>query len=227
MNPTAVTTVVPCPATGASPAAPGLSAALRTGTSDAHRDAERGPFVHALLRGQLARGRYLDYLRGLRAIYAALEAALQRHGDTPLLGPLLRAELVRGPAIARDLATLAADDRPPIAAARAYADHLHAVADGDPPLLIAHVYVRYLGDLSGGQLLRRGAARCLGCADAPGTPGLEFYDFPAIPDVDAYKRELRSCLDGLPLRSDQAAAIVDEARRAFARTAAVFAALAP
>ena len=207
------------------PAPTGLAAALREGTSAAHRDAERGSFVHDLMRGQLPRSTYLDYLRGLQAVYAALESGLQRHQAHPILAPWLRPELLRSPAIARDLAHLGAPASPPIAAARAYADHLHALADHDPILLVGHVYTRYLGDLSGGQLLRRGAARVLELA--PGAPGLEFYDFPEIPDLDAYKRELRGTLDALPLRPDQAAAIVCEASRAFADTTALFNALAP
>ena len=213
-------------ATSSSPAlAPvpaGLALALREGTHQAHHDAERGTFVRDLIRGELSRARYLDYLRGLRAIYAALEHALQRHADHPLLGPFLRPELLRGPAIARDLHHLGAADHPAPAAACTYASHLHHLADHAPHLLIAHVYTRYLGDLSGGQLLRRGAARLLGTT----APGLEFYDFPAIPDLDAYKRALRLALDACPLTPEQRDEIVHEARRAFADTAALFTALA-
>lgn len=207
---------------------PGLATALREGTREAHRDAERGPFVHALIRGQLARPVYLDYLRALATIYAALEASLARHADHPIVGPLARPELLRGPAIARDLATLGAAAQPPVAAARAYADRLHALADHHPALLVAHAYTRYLGDLSGGQLLRRGAARALGIGpEHPEHPGLDFYAFREIADLDAYKRELRACLDALPVDATTAAAIVDEARRAFTDTASIFAALAP
>jgi len=210
--------------------APGLATALREGTREAHRHAERGPFVHALIRGQLARATYLEYLRALQTIYTALEAGLTRHAAHPIVGPLARRELLRGPAIARDLAALAdahAAPQPPVAA-RAYADRLHALADHHPALLVAHAYTRYLGDLSGGQLLRRGAARALGMRlEAPDGPGLDFYDFPEIADLDAYKRELRACLDALPVDAGTAAAIVDEARRAFTDTAAVFADLAP
>ena len=217
----------PADPTTVGPATVGLAAALRIGTSAAHRDAERGSFIHALIRGQLPRSAYLDYLRGLQAIYIALETALETargsHDTLDLVGP----ELLRAPAIARDLHNLGAADLAPIAPARAYADRLRDLADRDPTLLIAHAYTRYLGDLSGGQLLRRGAARGLGLTATPGTPGLEFYDFPAIPDLDAYKRQFRARLDALPLRPDQAAAVVDEARRAFADTAALFNALAP
>lgn len=225
--------------TTSDPAPVGLAAALRIGTSAAHRDAERGSFVHALIRGQLPRSTYLDYLRGLQAIYIALETALETARESHQTRDLVGPELLRAPAIARDLRNLGAAELAPnlaanlaadlaaIAPARAYADRLRDLADRDPTLLIAHAYTRYLGDLSGGQLLRRGAARCLGLTATPGTPGLEFYDFPAIPDLDAYKRQFRTRLDALPLRPDQAAAVVDEARRAFADTAALFNALAP
>lgn len=208
---------------------PGLAARLREETRAEHRAAERGGFVHALMRGQLTRECYADYLRALWPIYDALEAGLQRHAGHPVAGPLALPELVRGPALAADLgAYLDFAPTPVVPAALAYAERLVRLAGAAPSLLVAHAYTRYLGDLSGGQILRRGAARVLGLpADAPqGTPGLTFYDFP-FTDLEAYKQTIRARLDALPIDAGQAAAIIGEARWAFAGTAAVFAELLP
>lgn len=223
---------------------PGLAARLRDGTSEAHRAAERGPFIRAFLGARRAdpdrpagptldRATYRAYLIALHAIYTALEAGLGRHREHPVAGPLALPYLYRAPAIAADLQTLFAADPaadPPVPAALALAARLRELADRDPALLVAHAYTRYLGDLSGGQILRGAAARILGLvpdAEASNTPGLAFYDFPQIPDLNACKADLRARLDALPLAPAGVNALVAEAREAFARNAAVFADLLP
>lgn len=210
----------------------GLAGRLREGTQAEHRLAERGAFVHALLRGQLTRERYAAYLLALWPIYEALESGLHRHAGHPVTGPLALPQLYRCAAIASDLASLfdlAPGAARVVPAANAYAERLYRLADAAPSLLVAHAYTRYLGDLSGGQILRRGAARTLGlAADAsPGTPGLGFYDFQEVDDLDRCKHDIRARLDALPIDAGQAAAIIGEARWAFAGTAAVFNELLP
>ncbi len=222
---------------------PGLAARLRDGTVEAHRAAERGPFIRAFLGARRAtnsttpslnRLNYRDYLIALWAVYTALEAGLQRHREHPIAGPLALPYLYRAPAIAADLQALFAitpEQQQPVPAARAYADHLQTLADHDPALLVAHAYTRYLGDLSGGQLLRGAAARIVDIPDFPDisadAPGLAFYDFPQIPDLQVCKADLRARLDALPLAPAETTALVAEARSAFARNAAVFAELLP
>ena len=50
-----------------------------------------------------------------------------------------------------------------------------SASDASAPLLIAHAYVRYLGDLSGGQVIKR---RLMKVYDLPETgEGVRFYEF--------------------------------------------------
>ena len=147
------------------------------------------------------------------------------------LAPQFIEDTYRCPALAGDLGScfdLTPGAAEVVPAAQAYAERLYRLADAAPSLLVAHAYTRYLGDLSGGQILRRGAARTLGLpTDAPaGTPGLGFYDF-AVDDLDRCKQDIRARLDALPIDPGQATAIIGEARWAFTGTAAVFAELLP
>lgn len=198
----------------ASPMPPisGLAARLREATHHAHRHAERSAFLRTLMRGQIRQGSYLGYLVALWHVYHALDEGLARHVRHPVVGPFARPELARAAALTADLAHLSVHDpadAPVSPVALDYAARLRRLAVDDPALLIAHAYVRYLGDLSGGQLLRPAVARALGLAG----PGLAFYAYPQIADLDACKREFRSDLDAIPETS--ASAIIGEALHAF------------
>ena len=189
-----------------------LSARLREETRAAHRGAERGRLVRGLLRGDVSREVYASYLAALYRLYEALEAGLERHREHPCVGPLRWPALWRAPALARDLgALLGADWREHVArdvAAGGYVARLVAVTEDAPPLLVAHAYTRYLGDLSGGQILRGAVARF-----APDAVAL--YEFPGL-EVREAAQGFRARLDALPLGPGLAAAIVEEAKLAFA-----------
>ncbi len=190
---------------------PTLSARLREGTREAHRAAERGRFVRNLLRGDVTHATYARYLAALHRLYAGLEAGLAEHREHPCVAPLVWPALWRTAAVAADLQALlgpawaehVSQDR----LADLYVDRLAALTAEDPPLLVAHAYTRYLGDLSGGQLLGGAVARF-----APDAVAL--YAFPGL-DVTAARHGFRARLDALPLGPLAEAAVVAEAGRAF------------
>jgi heme oxygenase len=206
-----------------------LSVALREGTRAEHAAAEGTAFVDDLLSGRLDVTAYIDLAVQQQAIYAALEAAgteLARH-DTRAL-PVVMDELQRVPAIDADLRHLLGATRHPggtrqprvLAATREYAAHLRTTA-ADLTRWVAHAYTRYLGDLSGGQVIYRALQRHYGLADA----GLSFYRFPERGGVKALRDLYRERLDALPLSREEHADVVAEARLAFAANRAMLAAL--
>ena len=92
-----------------------------------------------------------------------------------------------------------------------YVERIHEVAETDPYLLVGHHYTRYLGDLSGGQILKGIAEKAL---DLPKGEGLNFYEFD-IEDKKAFKQKYRDALDNLPVDTQQTNAIITEANYAF------------
>ena len=136
-----------------------LAERLRSETRDLHTEVERSPLMHALLRGELKLGAYCMLLRNLHAIYVALEAALTHHASETSLAPVWMPALLRSDALARDLTDLcgAASEHVIVLqhATELYVARLKHLQETDPALLVAHAYVRYLGDLSGDQLLKR------------------------------------------------------------------------
>jgi heme oxygenase len=188
-----------------------LAAALREQTQALHTQAEKTGFVNAILRGQATREGYTLYLRNLLPAYQAIEQGLDRHRDTPGVRQVALPSLYRAAAIEHDLLGLAGEDWaqvPLLPAGQAYADRIVA-ADG--VRLIGHAYTRYLGDLNGGQGLKRLLARLLGLGPA----ALSMYEFPLIPNSRAFTAEYRIRLDLAGQEIDDADAVVDEAVTAF------------
>jgi heme oxygenase len=199
-----------------------LSARLRLETKQAHTRAERSGLMRDLLTGTLDPQRYVALLANLHAVYGTLEPALERHARDPLIAPIHDRALDRVGPLERDLLALAGpgwkEAFPPTAATAAYVARLQS-ADADPALLVAHSYTRYLGDLSGGQILKRIVLQLLG---ERGTGAVSFYEFPGIPDPDAFKQRYRAALDAMPLDGIATDRLVAEALEAFDLNARLF-----
>lgn len=211
---------------------PTLSARLREETREEHRRAERTDFARHLVGGDASIDDFLLLFDALRPVYRALEDALDRHGDHPAVSPVRFTELYRSAALEDDLELLAsltdaAAERGRDASA-AYVARIETVAASDPARLPAHAYVRYMGDLSGGQLIGHRLREAIGSARAPagssvssgsdrtGPPPPAFAVFDVTGGVNAAKARFRESLDALAASGRVAVeAIVEEAKDAF------------
>lgn len=193
----------------------GLADRLRAATRSLHRQAERSGIIRDLLRGAAGRPGYVLYLQTLLPAYRALETGLQRAGSLPALSALASTAVYRARALESDLGALAGggpDGQPPrLPQGEAYAARIEEVAAASPHRLIAHAYVRYLGDLNGGHILGRAVARQLGLPPAC----LAFYRFPDIDDLDRFKADYRAGIDRAPIAEGQAREVVEEGIAAF------------
>lgn len=203
-----------------------FSALIRSASQDRHTEAENSAFMAEMLDGRLGREAYARYTHQLWFVYEALERAAEGLADDPVAAPFLRPELRRVPALERDLDHLLGPGwrtAPALPATRAYADRITEVAAGWPAGYVAHHYTRYLGDLSGGQVIRSVAERTWGFEHKG--DGVRFYVFPQIANPAAFKREYRALLDAVPVDDVDKQRAVEECRRAFAFNTAVFAEL--
>lgn len=171
-----------------------------------------------MLRGRIDRVTYCHLLRNFHAIYQALEAALERHRGLAPVAAVWFGGLARTAALERDLLDLHGDrwaqELAPAAAGARYAARLAELDGRDPLLLVAHAYVRYLGDLSGGQILRKIVAGALNPAAPDSSTGAQFYLFPA-PGAIELARQFRAGLCSIEIDVDDASRIVAEAQAAF------------
>jgi len=193
-----------------------LALRLREGTKQAHTLAESADFVTCFLKGVVEKTSYRKLLANFYFVYGALEEELECHRTHPVLGPICQPVLFRKLSLEQDLAFyFGADWRNVVApspACTAYVERIRSTSRTEPELLLAHCYTRYMGDLSGGQILKGIAERAMNLTDGSGTA---FYRFEAIVDEKAFKNQYRATLDQLPLTQEQVDAIVIEANRSF------------
>ncbi|MFI1505656.1 heme oxygenase (biliverdin-producing) [Streptomyces sp. NPDC020597] len=201
-----------------------FSTLIRTASHEQHVEAETSTFMGDLLGGRLGVDAYARYTEQLWFVYEALEAGAERLASDPAAGPFVRPELFRLAALERDLAHLRGagwrEGLSALPATEAYAARVRECAERWPAGYIAHHYTRYLGDLSGGQIIRDRAERTWGFARRG--DGVRFYVFEEIGNPAAFKRGYRELLDGVRADDLEKQRIVSECKRAFALNTAVF-----
>ena len=151
---------------------------LKELTHEAHRNAETQPFVKILFSGKINPGLYAAYLKNQHPCYEILEVCAMPHG---LLSGL--PDMRRAPAILADYLELHNnEDREPtiLPAVESYIKYILSIKD-DPKRLMAHLYVRHMGDLAGGQMIAK---------RIPGSG--KMYQFT---DPDVLKAAIRERLD--------------------------------
>jgi heme oxygenase (biliverdin-producing, ferredoxin) len=204
-----------------------FSTVIRTASHEQHVEAETSTFMSDLLGGRLGVDAYARYTEQLWFVYEALESGAHRLAADPVAGPFIRPELFRTAALERDLAHLRGEGWrtgvSALPATEAYAARVRECAEEWPAGYIAHHYTRYLGDLSGGQIIRDRAERTWGFTKKG--DGVRFYVFEEIGNPAAFKREYRELLDGVRADDLEKQRVVAECKRAFALNTAVFRAL--
>ncbi|KAJ8251492.1 hypothetical protein GJAV_G00221940 [Gymnothorax javanicus] len=204
-----------------------LSEMLAAGTKDSHDKAENTQFVKDFLRGRIHRELFKLGTVALYFTYTAMEEEIEKNKEHPAIAPLyFPVEIHRHEALARDLEYFYGEDwQNQIScspAAQRYTNRIHEVGTSDPALLVAHAYTRYMGDLSGGQVLKKVAQRALLPASGE---GLNFYQFDSIHSAKEFKQLYRSRMNELDLDRPTKEKIVAEANRAFLFNMEVFAEL--
>ena len=118
-------------------------------TLEHHKNAERQEFVKILMSGQIDHTLYATYLYNQLQCYAVLEKYGLHNSlfrDTP---NLLRAEH-----ILYDFKSFQIDTPEITQSTKDYIDHIESIQD-EAMKLYAHIYVRHMGDLRGGQMIKK------------------------------------------------------------------------
>lgn len=169
---------------------------LKELTKENHKNAERQEFVKHLLSGSIDHDLYATYLFNQFPQYEILEVCSMQYGlfnDFP--------QIIRSKAIREDFHELWQHDKNPelCPVVQEYLDHIMKIKS-DPEKLMAHIYVRHMGDLSGGQMISK---------KIPGEG--RFYKFDG--EVEDIKNKIREKLDNS--MADEAKVCFDFATKLF------------
>tara|TARA_B100000927_G_scaffold254937_1_gene221440 strand:- start:119 stop:658 length:540 start_codon:yes stop_codon:yes gene_type:complete len=125
---------------------------LKELTYEHHRNAERQKFVKTLMGGSIPPKVYAEFLYNQYVAYNILEVCAMAEGvlnDLP--------DVRRAPKILEDFQELWGKDAEPPKpkpSIQKYVDHIMSIKE-DPEKLMAHIYTRHMGDLSGGQMIKK------------------------------------------------------------------------
>ncbi|KAI8841586.1 hypothetical protein BJ741DRAFT_594657 [Chytriomyces cf. hyalinus JEL632] len=204
-----------------------FSAVIKESTKVLHRQAESGELIKLIFSARITWNLYLQYLLALYPVYLEMEKAMASCRGHPVIKRFyFPNELNRAALLEKDIRFLMQGSEESVIqealtthgpAVTAYCDRIRRLGETDPTLLIAHTYARYLGDLSGGQMIKKRISKAL---ELETGAGLDFYEFPNIAAHNDFKNMYRGLLD--KLETDAALncfldkqAFIQEARKSF------------
>jgi len=151
---------------------------LKELTWEHHKNAERQEFAKILISGKIHPDFYATYLWNQHKRYDLLEAIAAPMGLFSTLGDIRRRQKCE----ADFIELWKHKEQPPVLpSTQEYINHMRDIMT-DRNALIAHMYVLYMGDLSGGQMIKK---------KVPGSGTM--YDFEQ--DVPVVKDNIRAMCD--------------------------------
>jgi heme oxygenase len=184
---------------------------LKSKTWSLHVEAEKTGVVADIIRQQIIMRDYLNFVYNLERVYRTLESEMVWLGRFEPLQEFFTSKLFRHGRLRRDYENLLSRQTlvalgPLYPVTVEYCSHISRAQNFKPTAMLAHIYVRYLGDLNGGQVLRRLLKSSLRLSD----DCLSFYDFPSINNIHQFTSEFRNALDAIVLTESER----DEVHRA-------------
>jgi len=200
-----------------------LATKLREGTKKSHAMAENVGFIKCFLKGVVEKNSYRKLVANLYFVYSAMEEEMEKQKAHPIVSQIYFPELNRKGSLEQDLSYYFGsnwrDEVVLSPAGETYVQRIREISATAPELLVAHSYTRYLGDLSGGQILKKIAQNAMNLSEGQGTA---FYEFADIADEKEFKNKYRQAMNDLPVDEASANRIVDEANDAFGMNMKMF-----
>ena len=127
-----------------------MATVLTEYTREKHKEAESSDFVKYMFTGTITKEHYIVYLQQMYHIYSTIEKSAERIDLFDGIPDLRRTDKIK-----QDLEEFGVEVGTPFQSTQRYIDHLKELSIADPKKIMAHVYVRHMGDLYGGKMIAK------------------------------------------------------------------------
>ena len=121
---------------------------LKELTADKHRKAETTPFMKAVFAKTLPRDHWVDFTYQKSLFYNTIESAADAQGLMTDIEPMRRSAL-----LAQDYEKMTSGTRKYKPSVLEYHNYIQTLTD--PKQIMAHLYTWHMGDLFGGQMIKK------------------------------------------------------------------------
>jgi heme oxygenase len=165
---------------------------LRSSTQAIHEIVENSNFMKDLLSGSLQKSRYVLYLIALWPIYNSLESELSFRKSN-LITSFYDKRLNRKDRVYDNIALLKSDEKINDELLKEVNFYAYQIQKSSDIQLIANQYIRYMGDMAGGQAIKSIMKRSYNFADEE----LSFYDFDIEEGIKKYRDSYKDKINRL------------------------------
>ena len=187
---------------------------IRKASSALHSASEHTGYIKRILAKNATKEGYGEYLYNLSAMYKAIEDALDKNCNHPVVKDFITKELYRHELIEKDIKYLLGDKVSSmnlLASTIASIARINEIANTKPELIVAYAYTRFLADLFGGRMFYELFSKEYKIENE----GLNYYNFEGIDDMRGYAMRYGAKLSSMSLADNLKTEFINEVNNAY------------
>lgn len=187
---------------------------IRNASHTLHSASEHTGYIKRILAKNATKEGYGEYLYNLSAMYKAIEDALDKNSNHPVVKDFITKELYRHELIEKDIKYLLGDkvsSMKLLASTIASIARINEIANTKPELIVAYAYTRFLADLFGGRMFYELFSKEYKIENE----GLNYYNFEGIDDMRGYAMRYGAKLSSMSLADNLKTEFINEVNNAY------------
>ena len=187
---------------------------IRNASHTLHSASEHTGYIKRILAKNATKEGYGEYLYNLSAMYKAIEDALDKNSNHPVVKDFITKELYRHELIEKDIKYLLGNKVSSmnlLASTIASIARINEIANTKPELIVAYAYTRFLADLFGGRMFYELFSKEYKIENE----GLNYYSFEGIDDMRGYAMRYGAKLSSMSLADNLKTEFINEVNNAY------------
>lgn len=187
---------------------------IRNASHTLHSASEHTGYIKRILAKNATKEGYGEYLYNLSAMYKAIEDALDKNSNHPVVKDFITKELYRHELIEKDIKYLLGNKVSSmnlLASTIASIARINEIANTKPELIVAYAYTRFLADLFGGRMFYELFSKEYKIENE----GLNYYNFEGIDDMRGYAMRYGAKLSSMSLADNLKTEFINEVNNAY------------